>query len=892
MLVALLMAGAVSACREARRPPEVRIPPAFAVAESLRLRGRSAEALPHFERLRDSFALAGDTAGLWRAQTSIAESLNRLNRVDSSRATYAIALRLAAGNPQREADTRIGRSAFFAQRGEFDSAMVDGQIARDLGAQSRNPRLEAGGWHAIGRVYSLTGRSREAAAAHQRSYELQRAIGIPDRIALALGELAIDLRRLGRYEQAIEQYEEALVTYERLSHEEGLARTRFNLSNVYSDMGDFARAEQLLREALPPAQAIGDVRGQTFIHGSLGVVYSKVGNPEAARPQMQRAIDLSRQARLPGSEIYNLTNLAALDLAEGRIAEARPLLTRVLELSQPAGFRRERGNVRVHLAALALAERDTVAALRWADEAVAIADSVAEPSLEHDARVARAAVLEEMGRDDASTEFERAIDLLESWRGRLALGDLRMGIAEPRLSAFEGAIRTLIARGAAEDAFLIAERARARLLLELLADRVTGGSGSKLAEMRERLREQNAARGAVGNAGIRASIDTTIRRLTDSIAHLERERRATERAGSARYPAPASLATVRRALITRDRALLVYFWGDSAVYGWLVTDSGIRGLRLGATDSLVALADFLRGAIETPTSSADWRIPARRLHQAVVEPLGSVAASELFVIPDGALSYVPFEVLVPSEGASPLGATKRLIYGPSASVLSSLATSPARGGWERTVLAVGNPLSSGGRGDDSLRTDSDAPLANLPFAEEEARAVGALFRPTGADVLIGRRATLDRWREHNPGRYRYLHFAAHARANDRRPAETHLSLADSRLDLRTIRGLDLTAELVTLSACETALGPRVRGEGIVGLPHAFLAAGARGTIVTLWRIADRSAADFMSAYYRELARGGSPSAALLTVRRAWLSDSSRVAHPAHWAPFVLVGGID
>lgn len=214
------------------------------------------------------------------------------------------------------------------------------------------------------------------------------------------------------------------------------------------------------------------------------------------------------------------------------------------------------------------------------------------------------------------------------------------------------------------------------------------------------------------------------------------------------------------------------------------------------------------------------------------------------------------------------------------------------GAWERTVLAVRNPISSGDHSDDSLRTADNGPLANLPFAEEEARAVGAFFRPKGADVLTGRRATLERWRELNPRRYRYLHFAAHARANDQRPAETHLTLADSRLDLRTIRGLDLTAELVTLSACETALGPRVRGEGIVGLPHAFLAAGARGTIVTLWRIADRSAADFMRDCYRALAAGRSPSAALLAVRQTWLSDSSRVTHPAHWAPFVLVGGLD
>jgi CHAT domain-containing protein/tetratricopeptide (TPR) repeat protein len=883
---------ALAACREVRPPPEVRVLPAFATAESLRLRGRSAEALPYFERLRDSFAVAGDTAGLWRAQFGIAESLNRMNQPDSSRAMYVVALRLAAGNPQREGDTRVGRSAFFAQRGEFDSAMADAEIARDIGARAGILRIEAGGLNAIGRVYSLTGRSRDALTAHQRAYEIQRRIGNPERIALALGEMAIDLRRLGRYTEAIEQYEEALATYAPMNHDEGLARTRYNLSNVYSDMGDFAHAEQLLRAALPPAQAIGDVRGQSFVHGSLGVVYTKVGNPEAARPEMLRAIELSRQARLPGNEIQNLTNLGALELAEGRLTDARAHLARVIELTRAPGFRRERGNVRVQLVTLALAERDASAAQQWADEAVAIADSVGEPALEHDARVARAAALEARGGNDASTEYERAIDLLESWRGRLALGDLRMGIAEPRLAAFEGGIRTRIARGATEEAFAIAERARARLLLELLADRAGAGTGSIVAALRERLREQNAARAAVGHPGIRASMDTVIQHLTDSIARLERERRVTERGGSARYPAPATVRAVRSALVTADRALLVYFWGDSALYGWLVTQNGVRGLRLGATDSLVALADFLRGAIETPSSTVDWRIPAQRLYRAVIEPLGEITASELFVIPDGALAYVPFEVLVPRQGETPLGATKRITYGPSASVLASLATSAARGNWERAILAVGNPISSAGRSTDSHRAGDDTTLASLPFAEEEARVVSALFRPRGADVLTGRRATVERWQELRPRRYRYLHFAAHARVNDVRPDETHLSLANSRLDLRAIRRLDLTAELVTLSACETALGPRVRGEGVVGLPHAFLAAGARGTIVTLWRIADRSAADFMREYYRALTAGRSPSAALLAVRQAWLTDATRPSHPAYWAPFVLVGGLD
>ncbi|MDQ3208828.1 MAG: CHAT domain-containing protein [Gemmatimonadota bacterium] len=114
-------------------------------------------------------------------------------------------------------------------------------------------------------------------------------------------------------------------------------------------------------------------------------------------------------------------------------------------------------------------------------------------------------------------------------------------------------------------------------------------------------------------------------------------------------------------------------------------------------------------------------------------------------------------------------------------------------------------------------------------------------------------------------------------------------LSDGKLDLAGIRRLRLRADLVTLSSCETALGRRVRGEGVIGLSHAFLAAGARATLVTLWRITDQSAADFMKDFYQELHAGLSPAEALRGVRQKWITGSGPSAHPSRWAPFVLVG---
>lgn len=885
-VVALCM---LIACREARTPPVVTAVPAhFAVAESLRLRGQSAEALPRFRALRDSLARAGDTVGLWRAQLGIAEALNRLGQQDSAWAAINEALRLAGGDPGREARTLTTRSFFLAQWARFDESMADAVRARDLARTSGDRSLMANAHRATGRVYSVTGRSREALEEHRQEVALHQG-GDELAYALALGEMGIDLRRLGRMTEAVEVYEEALAIYVRRQNPEGIGRTSFNLGNVYASTGDLATAERLFKEALTQVEKIGDVRGLSFIHGGLGQVYQASANRPLARTHFERARELARRGRVLDQELLAAIALGSIELADGRLDVAQDILDSSFARAVTVpGLLRRRGAVRLHQATLAILRRDLDAAGRRVTEASAIGDTLREPEFDFEVLRIRAALAEAAGRADAAEQYERAVAFLESWRGRIALGDLRMSVAELRLDVYEGAIRTMIATGRAEDALAVAERARARLLLEVMAERFypAGATAGRTDSLRARLREANALR-ASGPERIHAQLDSVITRLTDSLTVAEQSRERGR--WNLEAAAPVGAKALREGLLAPERALLAYFWGDSSVYAWLMTTDGLRVARLGAADSLAALVDFLRNTIDRP-SSADWRIPARRAYRAFVEPLGDIRQQELLVIADGPLSYVPLEVFIATDGAAPWANAKRFAYGPSASVLLKLAARNGSAGWSRQVLAVGNPTSAAGGGD-QVRGPGDTALAVLPFAAEEAREIGELFRGS-ADVLVGNRATPRRWLAMRPTRYRYLHFAAHARVNDRRPDETHVALASGRLDLPAIRRLRLSAELVTISACETALGPRVRGEGVIGLPHAFLSAGARGTLVTLWRIADRSTAEFMGDFYRELSAGRSPSEALLTVRTAWLADSTRSSHPAHWAPFVLVGGME
>jgi tetratricopeptide (TPR) repeat protein len=875
----------LAACTDRAPRPADRLDRAFRVADSLRLEGRYAQAAPILRALRDSFALAHDSAGLWRADLWWSDVLLGERRIDSARAVLDEAMLLAGANASREGWVRSERSLLFDRLGKFDSAEAAAMRARALARATNDRKLEANSYNEMGRIHSLSGHYREALDDNTRALAIEQALGGDSSrgVAIELNELGIGYRHLGRFTDAEQAFGRAIVLERARGNPEGIARATFNLANVYVATGDDARALPLMLEALRLVEPTGNVRGEIFLHTDLGALYTRVARWQPARAHIDSALALNH-GTFAYSRVELLGALGRLELAQGRAGMALLLLDSARRSADSGGYGRERASSRASLARAAIAAGDARAAVRWARAAVLIADSLGDPEAQSEAYESNAAAMEAAGLRGALGEYMRTIALLESWRGRLALGDLRMGVAPPRIGAYEGAIRLLVRGGHPGEAFEIAERARARLLLDLMRDHDAGPARSGREEMRRRIRERYDARDDVSPRE-RDRIDREVAALIDSLGSA-----SPDAATEPRDPAPQSLSTIRSRVVTRGRAMFAVFWGERDVYGWWITPSAARGVRLGRADSLSMVLEFLRGAINDGSGRVSWQAPARRAYASFVAPLAPDPAAEVVVIADGALAYVPVEVFLPPDDSLPWGATRRFVYGPSASVLALLAATPMPVHWEGDMLAVGDPSAPAARNaadPHGERLDARAPL---PFAAGEARDVAALFPAARARVLVGGDATLTRWLALDPGHYRYLHFAAHAALSGGRPGSQAVVLADSALDLRAIRRLDLTAELVTLSACETALGFEVRGEGILGLSHAFLTAGARGTVVTLWPIRDRSAAEFMTAFYGELNAGVAPAAALLAVRRRWIMSGGVRSHPFYWAPYVMVGG--
>lgn len=306
----------------------------------------------------------------------------------------------------------------------------------------------------------------------------------------------------------------------------------------------------------------------------------------------------------------------------------------------------------------------------------------------------------------------------------------------------------------------------------------------------------------------------------------------------------------------------------------------------------------------------------RALADLVLAPAAAHLGRQRVVLAlDGALQYVPFAALPleASDGAfAPLLATHEIVEVPS---LSALAAAPPRrnAAPAHTLAVLADPVLQ--RTDPRLtrtpppaqtavaavmpaRAAAGAPLERLLATGYEAETIAALVPTDSRFVARGFEASREIVLDGALGDFRYVHFATHGVVDSRYPALSALVLSqydgdgnpqDGYLRLDDIYNLKLDADLVVLSACETALGREVRGEGLVGLTQAFMFAGARSLIASLWQVPDRATAELMAEFYGYLLRDGLRPAEALRKAQLWSASQRRYQHPYYWAGFVLVG---
>jgi CHAT domain-containing protein len=558
-----------------------------------------------------------------------------------------------------------------------------------------------------------------------------------------------------------------------------------------------------------------------------GPAWKVIGDAQARRGASDEAITSYRQALAGSSARFKplvLASLANLYIEAGQPALARQALGQVELAADQTPLR---GALRRTEARLLLAEGRR-------DEALATWTELAQASGGLDGAYDRMWALDGIAqieltrgnRPAAAAALAGAVDSLDRVRAQFRSEEIKMGLFSDLQTLFERAIATSVDLGDDAQAFALSDRSRSRALLDAVRGRAETGAA--------------AAGGAAGLAAGLASTKTGIAAL--------------------------------RARLAPDERLVQYHVLADRTIVWLIGPQVARSavLPLGR-EALGEQVEALRGDIVNGRRRA--YASADALGQALLGPLELQGGERLVVVPHGPLHYLPFQAL--RLGQRFLIESHPIAVVPSASVAVQLADRGQREG--RGLVAFGNP-----------QIDEKY---DLPGAELEVGELARAF--PGARTFVRAAASKSAFRK-AAGDGRIVHVAAHAEADRLDPLHSRVLLANEEgarnfLEAQEVMGLDLGGvALVTLSACESALGRVAGGDEVLGFPRAFLSAGAGGMIASLWPVSDDSTALLMSTLYAELARGVDVQRAMQAGQLAVLRTPA-LRHPFYWAPFNLIG---
>jgi CHAT domain-containing protein/tetratricopeptide (TPR) repeat protein len=709
-----------------------------------------------------------------------------------------------------------------------------------------------------------------------------------------------------------------------VDNKRGLAIALLNIGLVYRRQGDADQALAYARKSLKIWEEIGDQFGLANIQNNIGVIYKSQGLYGDALEWFHKSLRLYEEEKIESGVARSLNNIGDAYRLQGRYDQALECLQKSLRLREK--FADQSGIVLTlnNLGRLYQDQGKYAETLEISRRAAEIAQETNAPEEVWKARERVGAALRALGRPaEARGHFLAAIGAIESMRHEVAGGgQQQQNFLENRLSPWLGMISLLVSQKEYAEALVFAEQSKARVLLDVLQAgrdslRQSLSPQERQTEEEQRLRlvalnsqlsgelrrnKPDPARVAELKAGVeKARLDFEALETNLYVAHPELKINRGE---------ASIIKTEELSDLLRDpsSALLEYVVADDQTYLFTITKAAGRA----EVETHVYTIPIKRTELAKQTESfraqlagrdLGFRAPARRLYDLLLKPAQDLlrGKSNLVIAPDDKLWELPFQALLGRDGRYVIERSA-VSYVPSLTVLREMKAQRNKQkprGTEKagySLLALGNPAIGKETIDRAALTLRDEKLDPLPEAEKEVKALGQLYGGAYSRVYIGADAREDRFKA-EAAQARILHFATHGILNNASPMYSHLALAqgdkneDGLLEAWEVMQMDLKADLVVLSACETARGRFGAGEGMIGLSWAMFIAGAPATVVSQWKVESASTRDLMIGFHRQAltAKSGTTKTEALRQAALKLMRNPETGHPFYWAGFALVG---
>lgn len=589
------------------------------------------------------------------------------------------------------------------------------------------------------------------------------------------------------------------------------------------------------------------------------------------------------QASLDGHLFQILTSRGEIFTDESRWADAALEYDRALQYARHLNYWRGIAQTGGLLAQAYINEGQLSLALAAINEALA-ANAQLPRELYFAPRnlATKAEILDRLGRAHESRMlYERSLALIDSLIATAPTPELEEDVLTELGVVYTGYFDSLARRGNLEGAFEAVEKARGRIEAQALQDHALE-LPHRPTEREERITQLNLQLLKVDDAVIAAQVEAT---LHDTESEPDRPQLAFRTATH-----PVSLKEVQHHLHAGE-AVLEYVLADPVSWVLAISRTTVHKYDLASKSTIEAKCKQYRATILARKADTS---AAQDLFSALISPISEYRTSEsLIIVADGALHLLPFSALM--EHDSYILSDRRVSSSPSSTVLCLLRDREAATLKDAMpyVGVAAEPGQSSGRSFvvRAAEPTDRARLAPLPGSTEEVEEVARDFPPPST-VLLGPDATETRFKSLPLSQYRVLHLALHGYVDLQYPDRSALvfspektGLDDGLLEVREIRQLRLGARLVTLSACNTGVGP-VGAADVSNLTNAFIEAGAESVVAALWELEDRSTKNLMTDFYRNLVNRQDR---VLALRNAQLTFIREGLPPYYWAGFEIAG---
>jgi CHAT domain-containing protein/Tfp pilus assembly protein PilF len=832
------------------------------------------------------------TSSLWEKMIIRASSVHYLKGAEKSLGLYGIALKIAVRlrDGRRIATTHYKIGQTYSGIGKVEAAI---QSLLDSKAAFENTGLRRDVIYILsdlGSLHFYASDYKQARAYAQQCLALAERLrgggdppgALPDDfgVASAWATLGALSRYEGNYPLAIEQLRKAIGIYEQLN--QGTLRFGFNLadnitelSRVYSTLGDHVQALEHLNQALALAKRLPQRDMLANVLNSIGVLYLEQEDYDKAGEHLRQSLQIYQASGNQSETARVLLNLGVTEQRRGNIDQALESFRRSLETATAAANKDVKIAAGEGLGVVYREKREFTTAFRLLDQALLLAKEIEDQTRIAELLWRKAEVFYAMGNfgeaaalSGESLQLARrlrlpkhsylaatlvgkallkkkqtvqahqllseAIEQIETMRESVAGQEQeRQLYFEDKVSAYHLMIDLLFTENRISEAVLCADRAKGRVLLDVVSGGIQAGS--------------------------------------------------------------LAAADLSRLVPDHKTALIEYVVTPERVYLFILTKR-VLGQSLDIHQYAIPIdqselyARVTRFYQMIAANNPGFGLLSRELYDLLIKPAADQLRGKttIYVIPDGVLWNVPFQALQDHAGRYLIEGSA-ISYAPSINVLKEIKQRRQPNSDLSSLLAFANPVTV------AVEIKKGEAFGPLPQAETEVRKLAQFFAPHRRHVFAGPAAN-ERAFKSLAASSGIIHFATHGMIYNQQPLYSYLLLSntdaedDGLLEAREIMKLKLRADLVVLSACETAGGRIGAGEGVIGISWAFFVAGCRTTVVSQWKVNSTATSELMASFYQYFKKARPmPKANALRLAALRLLNDERYRHPFYWAGFIIVG---